>query len=105
MPKIAIAGELCVSTELYNCLLERGLIGTSTEPDNFNLYLQECIARDNSQFVSTVVHMEPVATPPKEVTPMEKPVSNVVANDSSSQGATKVDKQSLVGSLERLYRR
>ena len=101
MPKIAIAGELCVSTELYNCLLERGLIGTSTEPENFNLYLQECIARDNSQFVSTAVHREPVATSSKEVTP----VSNVVSNESSSQGATKVDKQSLVGSLERLYRR
>lgn len=104
MPKIKISGELCVSSELYQNLLERGVLSTESEPENFLCYLQECLARDNRAPINPHKSLD---TEPDRVKSIPKePVEDDTVPSTSTQSALpKVEKESLAVSLSTLYRR
>lgn len=99
MPKINLHGELCVSTELYQRLAERGLL-KSEDPEDFNYYLQECIARDNS--APSIFSRLPIAQAPATSQTKSEPVDN---HQSDTDVAQSVNKEFLAATLSTLYRR
>lgn len=104
MPKIKVAGELCVSTELYQNLLERGVLYTESEPENFLCYLQECLARDNRTPINPHRSVDTEQNRVNSIT--KETVEDDTAPSTKTQSVLpKVEKDSLAVSLSTLYRR
>lgn len=65
MHKINLTGTLCISSELMSRLQKRGLLSSLGEcTDDFVIYIQECIARDDMRYPmqsENHVSIEPVS--------------------------------------------
>ena len=106
MLKIKLDGCIVVSSDLSNKLRARGLLDSKgSASEDLYLYIQECLARDNSALVGTSVTQ--VISEQKEVTD-STPRKNteeqqVHIEDNKSSTVRSIDRKALSSEISRLY--
>lgn len=87
MHKINLTGVLSISSELMSRLQKRGLLSSSGGcTDNFVLYIQECLARDDMRFPIQIEPCAPAVVSQQNEKPLAEP--EVVPKPSSVQNET-----------------
>lgn len=102
MPKINLSEPLMISSDLFSRLVSRGLLDTQGRvADDFCLYLQECLARDNQNMpVAQITKSAQV----DQTIPARPHSSNKTSDTSNKESINKsIDVNALSNEVRKLY--